>query len=235
MKEVQIKIPEYLSIGKYQELTNISNSSSKLDKMLDTITALTDYTEKEVRTWSVQAIIEAGNALLDVTTAPNEFYSLVKIGDEVYGYAPLSKSSFGEYVDLENLLKEPNKNLHQIAAILYRPVTKHKFKSFSFVRKYGHDTVNNKVEDPFKWYTVEDYDNELREERSEMMKDFPTQLILGAMGFTSATATMYLSDTQSSNQTMEMNKIQKKLAEELLSVSTGGGSGLYTILPKVGS
>lgn len=235
MKEIKITIPEYLAIGKYQELTALNKSASALERMLGTVTALTDYTEKEVKTWSVKAIIETGNALLDITTAPNEFYALVKIGDTVYGYAPISKSSFGEYVDLELLLKDPIKNLHHIAAILYRPVTKHKFKSFSYIKKYGLDLVNNKIEDPFDWYTVEKYDSEIREERSELMKEFPVQLVLGAMGFTSATATMYLNDTHFSEQTKKNKKMKETIAQELLLASTGGGSGLYTVLQKVAS
>lgn len=229
MREIKVKIPDYLTIGQYQELTDTGKMDS-LDKMLYIITTLTEYDEKEIKSWPVKTIAEVANSLMDVTGAPNEFYPIVKIKDQVYGYAQLSKSSFGEYVDLENLLKEPITNLHEIAAMLYRPIKKHRFSSFSFIRKYGIDAANNKVTDPFKWYTVEKYDSELREERSEMMKDFPVQLILGAMGFTSLTGTLSINDTlYSENKITEREmKSQEKRVMELLSHNIGGGLAHFT-------
>lgn len=224
MREVQVKIPEFISIGKYQELNN-TESLQMLDRMLYTIKSLTEYTEKEIKTWPVSTIVEVSTELLEVASAKNEFYPIVTIGEQIYGFSPLSKSTFGEYIDLQHLLQEPIKNLHQIAAILYRPVTKHKFKSFSFTRKYGLKTANNKVTDPFKWYTIEKYDSEIREERSEMMKDFPVQLILGAMGFMSTIGTLSLNDTLYSKEaiTRTEKKTQEKEILDLLSQNIGGG------------
>jgi hypothetical protein len=236
MKEIKITIPEFITIGKYQEIIGLQDQDG-LKKMLYTITTLTDYTEEEVREWPVSTVAEASNALLDVTTRQNEFYPLIKFGEEVYGYAGLSKGKFSEYLDMEGLLKDPIKNLHHIAAILYRPVVNHKFGSFSFIRKYGYNAINNKVEDPFKWYTVEKYDNAKREERSVVMKEFPVQLILGAMGFTLTTGTLSLNDTLYSESNLKTKKkeqledMEKKMLESL-SQSIGGGSGLYTILAK---
>jgi len=224
MREVKVTIPEYLTIKQYQELTTVKNLDT-LDTMLHTIRSLTEYTDKEIKSWPVKTIAEVATSLMDVTSASNEFYPIVKVKDQVYGYAQLSKSPFGEYVDLQNLLKDPIDNLHQIAATLYRPITKHRFDSFSFIKKYGIHAANNKVTDPFKWYTVEDYDSELREERSEMMREFPVQLILGAMGFTSMTGTLSINDTlYSQNQITEMEKMKhEKNVMDLLSQSTGGG------------
>jgi len=229
MKEVQIKLPEYISIAKYEELQKIPDTD-RLEKMVQTIELLTEYTRPEIRKWSVKAIAEIATKLADVAAMPNEFIPIVMIGEQAYGYAGLSKSSFGEYLDLESYLKDPNNSLADIAAILYRPIKKHKFKSFSFTRKYGLKAVNNKIDNPFKWYTVEEYDNELREERSEMMKDFPVQLILGAMGFTSAIGSLYLNDTlylTPENQTMK--KKQENQILDLLSQATGGGLVLCSV------
>lgn len=236
MKEIQIAIPEYITIGKYQEIVGLKDEDG-LKKMLYTITTLTNYTEDEVREWPLATVTEASTALLDVTTRQNEFYPLIKFGEEVYGYAGLSKGKFSEYLDMEGLLKDPIKNLHQIAALLYRPVVSHKFGSFSFVRKYGYNAVNNKVEDPFKWYTVEKYDNVKREERSEVMKEFPVQLILGAMGFTLTTGTLCLNDTLYSESNLkttnkeQLQDMEKRMLDSL-SQNIGGGSALYTILAK---
>jgi len=229
MKEVQVKIPEYISIGKHQELQFL-DQLQPLDRMLKVIQTLSDFTEEQIKEWPLQTIAEVSHLLSNVTVEDNEFHAIVQFKDEMYGFANLSRSKFGEYLDLENLLKDPINNLHQIAALLYRPITKHRFDSFSFQYKHGVDTVTNNVKDPFKWYTIEKYDSELREERSEMMKDFPTQIILGAMGFTSATAMLGLNSTLSSMKIItekEKMEAQKKILKGLSESITGGG-GLYT-------
>lgn len=233
MKEVQVKIPEYISIGQYQQLDSYENLE-RLDKMLKVITTLSEFTEEEIKKWPIPTIVEVADLLSDVTTAENEFHTIVEYKGEMYGFANLSRNMFGEYLDLEGLLKDPIANLHQIAAILYRPITKHRFGSFSFIFRHGHNVANNKVKDPFKWYTIEDYDSELREERSEMMKDFPVQLILGAMGFISATGVLSSNDILYSRDLMtekEMETSKRSILESLSHSITGGG-GLYTISQK---
>jgi hypothetical protein len=233
MREVKVRVPEYLSIGQYQEIDTFGNLEP-LNKMLKVITTLSEYTEKEVRTWPIETIVEVAGLLADVTTADNEFHTIVEFKGKMYGFANLSRNKFGEYLDLEDLLKDPIGNLHHIAAVFYRPITKHRFGSFSFIFRHGHNVANNKVKDPFKWYTIEKYDSEVREERSEMMKDFPVQLILGAMGFTSATGTLSLNDTlYSQNQITEKEKeeTQRSVLKSLSHSITGGG-GLYTTFRK---
>ena len=233
MKEVNVKIPEYISIGQYQELETYESLDS-LDKMLKVISLLSDFTETEVRTWPLQTITQVAGLLADVTTAENEFHAIVEFKGKMYGFANLSRNKFGEYVDLENLLKDPVNNLHQIAAVLYRPIKKHKFSSFSFIFKHGVNVANNRIKDPFKWYTVEEYNNEIREERSEMMKDFPVQLILGAMGFISTTVTLSLNDTLYSMDKMTKKEMEesKRSVMKSLSQSITGGGGLFTISQK---
>jgi hypothetical protein len=233
MKEVQVNIPEYISIGQYQELESF-DGLQPLQKMLRVITTLSKYTEEEIKEWPIPTIVEVADLLSDVTTTENEFHTIVEFKGEMYGFSNLSRNKFGEYLDLENLLKDPISNLHQIAAILYRPITKHRFNSFEFTFKHGHNVANNKVKDPFKWYTIEKYDSELREERSEMMKDFPVQLILGAMGFTSTTAMLGLNNTlYLKNKMTKLEEMDsKKILTEGLSHSTTGGGGLYTISQK---
>ena len=234
MKEIKLTIPEYISIGQYQKFQAF-DTLEPLEKMLKVITTLTSYTEKEVRQWTLPAIGEASNALMDVTIGENEFHSIIEFKGQMYGFSNLSRNKFSEFIDLQNLLKEPVDSLHQIAAILYRPITKHRFDSFKFTIKHGHNIAVNKVKDPFKWYTLEDYNSEKREERSEMMKEFPVQLILGAMGFISVTGTLSLNDILYSmdKMTLKQKKTTEKSILESLSQSIGGGGGLFTRSQKV--
>lgn len=234
MKEVQVKIPEYITIRQYQKLKDY-DSLEPFQKMVRIITTLSDFTEEEIRKWPAKTIVEVANALSDVTVSKSEFHTIVEYKGQLYGFNPLSKSIFGEYIDLAGLLKDPTENLHQIAAVLYRPVVKHRFNSMSFAIKHGHKVVNNQIKDPLKWYTVEEYDSIKREERSEMMKDFPVQIILGAMGFISVTGTLSLNDTLYSNNKMTLSEKNKTMTNLLrnLSQATGAGGGLYINSRKV--
>tara|TARA_R110000868_G_C10934352_1_gene766589 strand:- start:1743 stop:2426 length:684 start_codon:yes stop_codon:yes gene_type:complete len=198
---------------------------TELEKMLALIEAVTEYSVKEIRDWPIEVIKDISNQLVNLGNQTSEFHPLVQYGDTMYGFATLRKSTLGEYIDLEAYLKEPIRYLPYIAAILYRPVIKHKFDSFSFQYKYGVGAVNNKVTDVFKWYDVQPYDLDDAEKQIEVMKDFPLQFILGAMSFTLATASLYLGDIQSSADRtvkMAMRKNQKKILE-ILSQSIGDG------------
>lgn len=229
MKEIKLKIPQYISIGQYQQFSQY-DKLEPLEKMLKIITTLTDYTEKEIGQWTLPAIAQAAEALSDVAISENEFHAIVEYKGEMYGFANLSRNRFSEFIDLQGLLKDPVENLHHIAAVLYRPITKHKFNSFKFTVKHGFNIVVNKIKDPFKWYTLETYDSDIREERSELMKDFPVQLILGALGFISVTGTLSLNDTLCSmdKMTLQTKKTTEKILLESLSQSIGGGGGLFT-------
>jgi len=231
MKEIKLTIPEYLSIGNHQRLTR-AVEKEPLSQMVEAVVSLTHYTEKQVKSWPIKTIHQAAIALSEVIKADNEFFPLVQFQGELYGYASLSKASGGEFIDLQKLLNNPTENLHQIAAMLYRPVVRHKFKDLQFISRYASKLVNNKVDNPFNWYTIEKYDSEVREERSEIMKEFPVQLILGAMGFTLVTGGLSLNDTLYSENllTKEKMEMDSKKMLEVLSQSIGGGSALYTAL-----
>lgn len=229
MKEIKVKIPEYISIGQYQQFSKY-DSLEPLEKMLKIITTLTNYTEKEIGQWTLPAISQAAQALSDVAISENEFHAIVEYKGEMYGFANLSRNKFSEFIDLQTLLKDPIENLHQIAAVLYRPITKHKFTSFKFTVKHGFNIAVNKITNPFDWYTLDSYDSEVREERSDMMKDFPVQLILGALGFISVTGTLSLNDTLCSmgKMSLKAKTLTQKSLLESLSQSIGGGGGLFT-------
>jgi hypothetical protein len=236
MKEIKVTIPEYLSIGQYQEIIKFDHLDP-LDKMLKSITLLSDFTEQEVREWPLKTISEVAGVLMSINTEQNEFHAIVEYKDEVLGFANLARNKFGEFIDLQTLLKDPNTNLHHIAALLFRPITKHRFGTWSFIKKYGLNTANNKIDNPFDWYTIGSYDSEVREERSEMMKDFPVQLILGGLGFIAATGTLSLNDTLCSMNKMtivEKNFMEKEILQALGQSTTGGG-GLFTALLKLTS
>lgn len=56
-----------------------------------------------------------------------------------YGFHPkLEDISMGEYIDLDELLKEPYKNAEKVLGILYRPITSNKFGKY-LIENYDPD------------------------------------------------------------------------------------------------
>ena len=51
-KKDSIEIPEYISIEKYQELTNLEHLS-EIGKMVKTINVFTGISEDEIKTWAI--------------------------------------------------------------------------------------------------------------------------------------------------------------------------------------
>lgn len=227
--KITIDIPDYLTIGQHQTITQVKNGT-KLERLVSIVEALSDYKREEIEKWPISTLSQIGNDLLQVADAKGEFHTLIEFKGQLYGYAHMNNATLGEYIDLENLCKDFQGNLHKVAAILYRPVKKHKFDNILYNIKQGIRTVKNGVEDVFGWYEVEVYDNEKAKERHEIMKDFPVHIIMGAISFFLSTADLYLTDTLYSlgKITKEEQMEMERRTMDLLLQSIGGGSVLYT-------
>lgn len=76
-----------------------------------------------------------------------------------FGFIPdLSAMSFGEYVDIDSQINDLQ-NLHNVMAVLYRPITESKKESYSIMEYDGY------------------------EKSAELMKDMPLDVALGALVF----------------------------------------------------
>jgi hypothetical protein len=91
--------------------------------------------------------------------------------------------TLGEYVDLENLSKNPNENLSEIMALLYREVTDNKFDTFKWKLKSRVKLAIGKTEDLFKYYKIKPYNSSERAIDADVFEAFPVQYILGALFF----------------------------------------------------
>lgn len=227
-KTIQIEIPEYLTIGQYQKLPDYDQEDSALKRHIKSISALTDIPQEEIAYWDVNSMKKVYDLLQGLGSDRSEFHSLVEFNGVLYGYDNIRHHSLGEYIDLENLCKDTKNNLHKIAAILYRPVTDHRFGTLDFVIKQKIKMVANKdVANVFDFYDIEKYDSKVRRKREQEFKDFPVHIVNGAMAFFLSNATQYLNSTQYSKlmgKTM-MKEINQGILESLLA-STGGGGGL---------
>ena len=131
-KTLDIKLPEFLSIEQYRKMAKVNDTTDKFTQLVKSVEILTGRTEEEIRTWSIDSIKDLASEFDRIADPNQEFHALIEWNGTLYGYATIEGSSFGEYLDIENLAKDFENNMHKIAAILYRPVKEHRFKSFEF-------------------------------------------------------------------------------------------------------
>jgi len=232
-KKYSIEIPEYISIEKYQELTNLEHLSD-IGKMVRTINVFTDIPEDEIKTWAISDLGKVGKDFSNRVSTATEFYPMWEHKGINYGYVDISTMSMGEFIDLENLCKKPNENLHEIMAVLYRPVLTHRFDKLKFKAKHNVQLIQNKVDNVFKWYTVKEYNNDSRHVDAEVMKDLPVGFALGALNFFLGTANLHWINSLNSLKTMKTDKMKKLLTKQTLEALTDIGDGLrhYIRSPK---
>ena len=192
---------------------------------------MTGHPTEEIRQWGIDDLVTVYKALAEVQLDTKaEFYPILEVEDTLYGFQPISKMTVGEHMDLEMLAKDPQKNMAEIVAILYRPIKEHKLKSLEFKVKSNIKALVGGSEHLFPYYNVEPYDAYQRMIDKEKMKDFPASVALGAMSFFLLIAETSLKNSQTSSpqdQKLKMKAMKKKAS---LFLSTTGGSTRYTSL-----
>ena len=226
---IDITIPEYLSIDQYRQM-NAYTGDSDFGRLVHAVAAMTNYTVDEVRTWSLESLTDLANEFALIADHKQEFHSIIEWNGKLYGYSTITNSTLGEYIDIENLAKDMENNMHKICAILYRPIKKHRFKSLKFAVKQKIKMLSNKVENVFDWYEVEPYDNTERKLVEEEFKDFPAHIFLGAVSFFLSAVNLYSTNILYSNKKISertRNKMNKE-TYKILSQTIGAGGGLFT-------
>jgi len=226
---LQLEVPEFLSIQKYCDM-NAYKGNSKFGKLVHAVATLTGETLESVRQWDVESLTKVSNIYAGIADHKQLFHPIIEWNGELYGYSSIKNCSLGEYIDLETYCADMENSMHKVAAILYRPIKKHRFTNILFSVKQGIKTVINKVDDPFDWYEVEKYDSSKRSMVEEKFKDFPVHLFLGSLSFFLSCANLYLNriaylKKEITKKTME--KMNKELLESL-SQNTGDGSVAFT-------
>lgn len=234
-KSFELTIPEYLTVQQYMTM-NEYRGDSLAGKMLYSISALSGKDIEDVKKLPVSTIHEISKDIQSVASHNNEFYTVIEWEETLYGYAHIKQSSLGEYIDLENFCKNPERHLHKIAAILYRPITENRFKNLKYTVKQSLKMAKGKVENPFDYYDIEVYDSNKRKTREELFRHFPIHILLGAMAFFLTNANLYLNHIVSLEKNfsqMTRMRLEKKIMESLLP-SIGDGSRLFTTFPSPG-
>ena len=149
-------------------------------------------------------IVEDIHTVLDQTVKFTDRFTLEGVE---YGFIPdLSAMSLGEYIDLEDGLKD-TKEFHKAAAVMYRPVVKN-FKEL---------------------YTIDGYDASL--ERQALMLEAPIGIISSAVVFFYSIVNELLEGSQ--NYSKSLLEIAKTTLEKDSSVRSMDGLAAYTHLAGV--
>ena len=139
-KTIKITIPEYLSVDKFQQLQNLEHLT-ELNRVIKVISIIGGIEVDEIKTWMPDDIKMVYQDVIKCMDHGESFYPIFESADGIlYGYSNLNEMTLGEFTDLERLCEKPNENLHEIMAILYRPISKHRFKDFSWKVKHQFQT-----------------------------------------------------------------------------------------------
>ena len=118
-----------LSLKKYVKVMKAlesKESKTELDKTVSILKIFSNVPEEDIARLPIKNINQLGAYLSEfLMTIPNdELKHIIKIKGIEYGFHPkLSAISFGEWVDIDNYIKDGvHDNLHKIMAILYRPI-----------------------------------------------------------------------------------------------------------------
>jgi hypothetical protein len=180
---------------------------------------------EEVRKYTPIALQQVYSTLLSsFEDLQPQFHPIFELDNVLYGFKSITSMTTGEYIDLERLCKQPQENLEEIMAILYRPIVKNRFKGIKWAFKSTYKVALGEAENLFKYYEVEDYDNSKREENSQTLSNIPASIGLGALSFFLVLGTYYsVSSSLSSLPPQQQMTEIKKMNQELDTLNIGGG------------
>jgi len=222
-KEIKIQVKSDLTLGQYQNFGNLEHLTES-QKIIRIVSAITDYDEQEIKNWPLDSIVKIYKDLNDRVSNINPiFLPIFEWNGTLYGFQPFSKMSGGEFVDLESRLDKGTPALHEIIAILYRPIVKESFDGFKWKLMNNIKYVIGESENLFKYYTIEEYDTEKRDIRSQMFKDLPLSIALGAYNFFLSVGEIYSKDLQTyfRKNLKKMTEMEKKQVNQLLNIMDG--------------
>lgn len=138
-QSVKLQVPESLAdipISKYKKFIAMANEDNGDEQALYHFCGLTPDQQERMK------VADKNRLRLILSTALQEKPALVQTFEfkgVKYGFHPkLEDISMGEYVDLDELLKEPYKNAEKVLGILYRPITSKKFGKY-LIENYDPD------------------------------------------------------------------------------------------------
>ena len=148
-KQIEIIIPNHwseVSLKHYQNYVDeVSGVENEDEIVVKTISSLCGVSNELVKRLKINDIKDIYHKLSELITKPvnKNIFDKIKIKDIMYGFHPnLDEMSLGEFVDLEENCKGGVGNLHNVLAILYRPITEEKGKEYN-IEPYSENHIKN--------------------------------------------------------------------------------------------
>jgi hypothetical protein len=194
--ELKVVVPTDLSeitLEQYQRFARLEGDEEFLThKMLEVFCNVPLNKLPNVKFKSLSGVVNRLNGMFATKPSLKQEFTL---GGQTFGFIPnLEDITFGEYVDLDNYMAD-SQELHKTMAILYRPIT----------QRAG------------KRYDIEQYES--AEKYSELMKQAPMDVVLGATLFFYRLGSDLLLATMNSLESQTTS-----IAEKLNSEGSGDGT-----------
>jgi hypothetical protein len=223
--QIEVHIPDYFTVKHYKDFSMLK-SLDEMEQRLFVISALTGEPIETIAKWPIPSVIQLYARLNELIAGVQpEFYPVIEWEGKQYGFRPIHKMALDEYIDFENLAKDVDKNINEILAILFRPITKNKLNSNTFIAKQTFKVLKGDIENGFNYYEIEPYDNEVRKDRAKEFDKFPASVALGALGFFLDSNLSLLGSTvfyfpqwesMMKEQTMRKSKTKRALARTMV-------------------
>ena len=179
LPHMTVTIPEYFTVKQFKAYNRVKHFDG-LKLYTNVIASVLDIELAVVMQWPLSDIKQIYTDIINmINETESKFHPVIIWNGIEYGYSHMPKMKVGAYIDLENNLKDPTKNIDKILKVMYRPVVKNKLKSTKYVIKSVIKAYNDKVEEPFEYYDLAEYDNKSDIDYSS----FPISIALGGMSF----------------------------------------------------
>ena len=185
-----------ISLGRFMDyMAQYDEEATDERKQLVLVSTLTGAPKLLLEKAKKNVIDQAVEELEQVMSkeASKQLNLVIEIDGVEYGFHPnLHDLRLKEFVDLDNKLGNGWEDMHEVMAILYRPITKKKGDK----------------------YRIEDYDFKTAKKRAEMFKDeLSVDTVNGAAAFFLSIAVGYLNITRKFSETMNRRQRRKAIRQ----------------------
>jgi hypothetical protein len=158
-----------ITVSQYQEMMMIE-TTNEITKFVEQISICLDVDTEEVRAMSYSQYKELQSKMSFLSLEPKaEMDLIIEVEGRKYGLIPdMSLISAGVFIDAEQFKLEPMENLHNLLALIYRPLLR---------------------ELPDGEYEIEEHKAQGFEKRANLFKTLSIETVLGAVLFFSLLGT----------------------------------------------
>lgn len=158
-----------ITVSQYQEMMLI-DTTNEITKFVEQISICLDVDTEEVRSMSYSEYKDLQSKMSFLAQEPKaEMDLIIEVEGRKYGLIPdMSLISAGVFIDAEQFKLEPMANLHNLLALIYRPIVR---------------------ELPDGEYEIEEHKAQGFEKRATLFKSLSIETVLGAVLFFSLLGT----------------------------------------------